>query len=102
MAHEPIYLSPEQTAEIENLRFGINEIEQGSWPDAAKLAGIAALEEEIGEIQAEAPGGAPKKACPTCPIRTHCPTCDNPIDSDGFTTADGGVAYLSPEVDDAE
>jgi len=102
MAHEPIYLSPEQEAEIANLQFGIEEIADGNWPDAAKLAGIAALEEEIGEIQAEAPGGPAKKACPTCPVRTHCPTCDNPIDSNGLTTVDGGIAYLPEEVADAE
>jgi len=97
MPHEPIYLSEEQLAEIANLEFGIEEIEQGTWHDAAKLAAIAALEEEIGEIQEAAPAGTPKKACLTCPVRTHCPTCNNPIDSDGFTTADGGVAYLADE-----
>lgn len=101
MPHEPVYLNEEQIEAIADLRLSIVEIEESNMPASAIAGGIAAIEEEIGEIEAEAPAGLPKTPCPTCNPLTHCPTCRNPIGDDGHTAIDG-IAYLPEEVSDAE
>jgi len=99
MAHEPIYLTEEQLAEIDNLEKAILELETDpTILDIVRVAGIAAIRNDIVAIQESAPAGAPKTPCPTCNVDTHCSTCSNPIGSDGFTLVEGG-AYLPEESD---
>lgn len=98
MAHEPIYLTAEQTAEIAALEANILALENSGQLQIIIDAGIAAIENDIDAIKAAAPAGAPKTPCPTCNRNTHCSTCDNPIGSDGHTSLEG-IAYLPKESD---
>lgn len=103
MAHEPIYLTEEQIAEIELLEKAILNLENDNTIlDVARWAGIAAIENDIVAIQESAPAGKPKKKCPTCNTHPHCPTCDNPIDEYGQTTVEGGAYITEPSEEPAD
>lgn len=99
MPHEAVYLTEQQTADIANLRIAISDLESSGQPAVVISVGRDALEEEIGEIEASAPAGAPKAKCVTCNPHTHCATCGNPIGDDGNTTVEGGIAYMPEEPD---
>jgi len=81
-------LTPEQEQQILDLEAAISATTNGTV--------IAALQEEIAEIEASANTEPPKVPCPTCNPRTECPTCGNPVGLDGHTSL-GTTAYLPTE-----
>jgi len=98
--HEPIYLSEEQIARIDELRANIQTLVDTGLPLDQIDDGIVTIEDKIAEIEATAPAGTPKRACTTCNPVTHCPDCSNPIGPDGLTTLEGGAYHADEEPSD--
>jgi len=97
--HEPVYLTEAQQSEINNLNIAIADLLSSGLAQVVIDAGVAALEEEIGEIEASAPDGPPKTPCPVCNPHLHCASCGNGIDSDGNTLVEG-ISYMPQEQSD--